>query len=107
MKALPFAIITHGIIDCGERHKHVNENTVLLVRHVKSKLYQLFTYLLEGPQGRYKHPIVRQQITTTIGINSHFPYVKIVKHLRGFLDYQPTNFTTGLSCVDERSKREQ
>ncbi|XP_028549702.1 vesicle-fusing ATPase isoform X4 [Dendrobium catenatum] len=43
----------NGMIDCGERHKHVYESIMFLVSQVKkNKRVELFACLLEGPQGR-------------------------------------------------------
>ncbi|XP_028549698.1 vesicle-fusing ATPase isoform X1 [Dendrobium catenatum] len=64
----------NGMIDCGERHKHVYESIMFLVSQVKkNKRVELFACLLEGPQGSGK-----TTIAASIGIDSDFPYVKIV-----------------------------
>ncbi|KAG6521564.1 hypothetical protein ZIOFF_018688 [Zingiber officinale] len=52
----------NGIIDCGERHKHIHERALLLVEQIKGNQSPLVTYLLEA----------------TIGIESDFPYVKMI-----------------------------
>ncbi|KAG6472199.1 hypothetical protein ZIOFF_069656 [Zingiber officinale] len=52
----------NGIIDCGERHKHIHERALLLVEQIKDNQSPLVTYLLEA----------------TIGIESDFPYVKMI-----------------------------
>lgn len=64
----------NGIIYCGERHKHIYERAMLLVEQVKvSKGSPLVTCLLEGPTGSGK-----TAMAATVGIDSDFPYVKIV-----------------------------
>ncbi|KAG6523224.1 hypothetical protein ZIOFF_013078 [Zingiber officinale] len=63
----------NGIIDCGERHKHIQERALLLVEKIKDNQSPLVTYLLEGPTGSGK-----TSMTATIGIESDFLYVKIV-----------------------------
>ncbi|KAH0466787.1 hypothetical protein IEQ34_004025 [Dendrobium chrysotoxum] len=64
----------NGMVDCGERHKHIYERTMLLVEQVKvSKRFPLVTCLLEGSEGSGK-----TAMAATIGIDSDFPYVKIV-----------------------------
>ncbi|KAG6470387.1 hypothetical protein ZIOFF_071456 [Zingiber officinale] len=63
----------NGIIDCGERHKHIQERALLLVEQIKDNQSPLVTYLLEGPTGNGK-----TSMAATIGIESDFPYVKMV-----------------------------
>ncbi|KAG6507715.1 hypothetical protein ZIOFF_033066 [Zingiber officinale] len=63
----------NGIIECGERHKHIQERALLLVEQIKDNQSPLVIYLLEGPTGSGKTSMV-----ATIGIESDFPYVKIV-----------------------------
>ncbi|KAI0523028.1 hypothetical protein KFK09_005418 [Dendrobium nobile] len=64
----------NGMVDCGERHRHIYERTMLLVEQVKvSKRFPLVTCLLEGYEGSGK-----TAMAATIGIDSDFPYVKIV-----------------------------
>ncbi|XP_010272453.1 PREDICTED: vesicle-fusing ATPase-like [Nelumbo nucifera] len=64
----------YGMVDCGERHKHIQERAMLLVEQVKvSKGSPLVTCLLEGPSGSGK-----TAMAATIGITSDFPYVKII-----------------------------
>ncbi|XP_020257515.1 vesicle-fusing ATPase-like [Asparagus officinalis] len=64
----------NGIVDCGERHKHIYQRAMLLVEQVKvSKGSPLVTCLLEGPGGSGK-----SAMAATIGIDSDFPYVKII-----------------------------
>ncbi|XP_072954190.1 vesicle-fusing ATPase [Typha angustifolia] len=64
----------NGIIDCGERHKHIYQRAMLLVEQVKvSEGSPLLTCLLEGPAGSGK-----TAMAATIGIDSDFPYVKII-----------------------------
>ncbi|KAL3503215.1 hypothetical protein ACH5RR_037664 [Cinchona calisaya] len=64
----------NGIVDCGERHAHIYRRCMLLAEQVKvSKGSPLITCLLEGPSGSGK-----TAMAATIGIESDFPYVKIV-----------------------------
>ncbi|XP_027345297.1 vesicle-fusing ATPase-like [Abrus precatorius] len=64
----------HGMVDCGDRHKHIYQRAMLLVEQVKvSKGSPLITCLLEGSSGSGK-----TALAATIGIDSDFPYVKIV-----------------------------
>ncbi|XP_038988118.1 LOW QUALITY PROTEIN: vesicle-fusing ATPase-like, partial [Phoenix dactylifera] len=64
----------NGMVDCGERHKHIYQRAMLLVGQVKvSKGSPLVTCLLEGPSGSGK-----TAMAATIGIDSDFPYVKII-----------------------------
>nr|XP_010915893.1 vesicle-fusing ATPase [Elaeis guineensis]XP_029120193.1 vesicle-fusing ATPase [Elaeis guineensis] len=64
----------NGMVDCGERHKHIYQRAMLLVEQVKvSKGSPLVTCLLEGPSGSGK-----TAMAATIGIDSDFPYVKII-----------------------------
>ncbi|XP_020106126.1 vesicle-fusing ATPase-like [Ananas comosus] len=64
----------NGIVDCGKRHKHIYQRAMLLVEQVKvSKGSPLVTCLLEGPSGSGK-----TAMAATIGIDSDFPYVKII-----------------------------
>jgi len=64
----------NGMMDCGDRNKHIYQRAMLLVEQVKvSKGSPLVTCLLEGPSGSGK-----TAIAATVGINSDFPYVKIV-----------------------------
>ncbi|KAG6468618.1 hypothetical protein ZIOFF_073307 [Zingiber officinale] len=63
----------NGIIDCGERHKHIHERALLLVEQIKDNQSPLVTYLLEGPTGSGK-----TSMAATIGIECDFPYVKMV-----------------------------
>jgi hypothetical protein len=67
----------NGIVDCGDGHKHIYERAMLLVEQVRvSKGSPLVTCLLEGPSGSGK-----SAMAATIGINSDFPYVKIVSFM--------------------------
>ncbi|XP_004294018.1 PREDICTED: vesicle-fusing ATPase [Fragaria vesca subsp. vesca] len=64
----------HGMVDCGERHKHIYQRAMLLVEQVKSsERSPLVTCLLEGPSGSGK-----SSLAATVGIDSDFPYVKII-----------------------------
>ncbi|XP_050205034.1 vesicle-fusing ATPase [Mercurialis annua] len=64
----------NGIVDCGDRNKHIYQRAMLLAEQVKvSKGSPLITCLLEGPSGSGK-----TALAATVGIDSDFPYVKIV-----------------------------
>ncbi|XP_019445668.1 PREDICTED: vesicle-fusing ATPase-like [Lupinus angustifolius] len=64
----------HGMVDCGDRHKHIYQRAMLLGEQVKvSKGSPLVTCLLEGSRGSGK-----TALAATVGIDSDFPYVKIV-----------------------------
>ncbi|KAK6946718.1 CDC48, domain 2 [Dillenia turbinata] len=64
----------NGMVDCGARHHHIYQRAMLLVEQVKvSKGSPLITCLLEGPSGSGK-----TALAATVGIDSDFPYVKIV-----------------------------
>lgn len=64
----------NGMVDCGVRHEHIQQRTMLLAEQVKiSKGSPLLTCLLEGPSGSGK-----TAMAATVGICSDFPYVKIV-----------------------------
>nr|POE91511.1 vesicle-fusing atpase [Quercus suber] len=64
----------NGMVDCGDRNKHIYHRAMLLVEQVKvSKGSPLVTCLLEGPSGSGK-----TTLAATVGIDSDFPYVKIV-----------------------------
>ncbi|KAF5474413.1 hypothetical protein F2P56_006314, partial [Juglans regia] len=64
----------NGMVDCGDRNKHIYQRAMLLVEQVKvSKGSPLVTCLLEGPSGSGK-----SALAATVGIDSDFPYVKIV-----------------------------
>ncbi|PPR94389.1 hypothetical protein GOBAR_AA26279 [Gossypium barbadense] len=64
----------NGMVDCGDRHKHIYQRAMLLVEQVKvSKGSPLVTCLLEGSSGSGK-----TALAATVGIDSDFPYVKIV-----------------------------
>lgn len=98
----------NGIVECGKRHAHIYRRTMLLAEQVKVSMGSpLVTCLLEGPSGRYNtfcliflfacyfpkpnflfflwlilgHFVLNSGKTATaatIGIESDFPYVKIV-----------------------------
>ncbi|XP_047182788.1 vesicle-fusing ATPase-like [Vigna umbellata] len=62
------------MVECGDRHKHIYQRAMLLVEQVKvSKGSPLVTCLLEGSRGSGK-----TALAATVGIDSDFPYVKIV-----------------------------
>ncbi|XP_031397149.1 vesicle-fusing ATPase [Punica granatum] len=64
----------NGMVECGNRLKHIYERAMLLVEQVKvSKGSPLVTCLLEGPSGSGK-----TALAATVGIDSDFPYVKRV-----------------------------
>lgn len=64
----------NGMLDCGETHKHIQETVMALVEQVKlSERSPLLTCLLDGPRGSGK-----TAIAATIGLDSEFPFVKIV-----------------------------
>ncbi|KAJ6725007.1 hypothetical protein OIU85_022872 [Salix viminalis] len=64
----------NGMVDCGDRHKHIYQRAMLLVEQVKvSKGSPMVTCLLEGPSGSGK-----TALAATVGIDSDFPYVKII-----------------------------
>ncbi|GLT51403.1 hypothetical protein SLA2020_248160 [Shorea laevis] len=64
----------NGIVDCVNRHKHIYQRAMLLVEQVKVSVGSpLLTCLLEGPSGSGK-----TALAATVGIDSDFPYVKIV-----------------------------
>ncbi|KAL9681107.1 hypothetical protein QQ045_012888 [Rhodiola kirilowii] len=66
----------NGMTQCGERHDHIYKRGMLLVEQVKvSKGSPLVTCLLEGPSGRQ---VGKSALAATIGIDSDFPYVKII-----------------------------
>lgn len=87
------------MVECVSSHAHIYQRAMLLVEQVKvSKGSPLITCLLEGPSGRYAwiyllfsvfrflfidiHVLCldsgKTSLAATIGINSDFPYVKIV-----------------------------
>ncbi|KAJ4845424.1 hypothetical protein Tsubulata_039749 [Turnera subulata] len=64
----------NGIVNCGVRHQHIYQRAMLLVEQVKvSKGSPLVACLLEGSSGSGK-----TAMAATVGIESDFPYVKIV-----------------------------
>ncbi|KAL3636878.1 hypothetical protein CASFOL_019177 [Castilleja foliolosa] len=64
----------NGIMECGDRHDHIYRRAMLLAEQVKiSKGSPLVTCLLEGPSGSGK-----TAMAATVGIDSDFPYVKII-----------------------------
>ncbi|GAB2229919.1 hypothetical protein Droror1_Dr00014175 [Drosera rotundifolia] len=64
----------NGMIDCGERHEHIRQRAMLLSEQVRqSRGSPIMTCLLEGPSGSGK-----TAIAATVGIESDFPYVKII-----------------------------
>ncbi|KAH9561654.1 hypothetical protein CY35_05G033700 [Sphagnum magellanicum] len=64
----------NGMLDCGERHAHVLATVKTFVEKLKeSERIPLLTCLLEGPHGSGK-----TALAAMIGIDSGFPFVKIV-----------------------------
>jgi vesicle-fusing ATPase len=64
----------NGMLNCGERHAHIQETVMTFVEQVrKSERTPLLTCLLEGPGGSGK-----TALAATIGIESGFPFIKIV-----------------------------
>ncbi|KAL7143325.1 hypothetical protein ABFS83_08G184400 [Erythranthe nasuta] len=64
----------NGIMECGTRHDHIYQRSMLLAEQVKvSQGSPLVSFLLEGPSGSGK-----TAMAATIGIESDFPYVKII-----------------------------
>ncbi|EFJ05457.1 hypothetical protein SELMODRAFT_137147 [Selaginella moellendorffii] len=65
---------TNGMLNCGDRHRHIRETAMTLVEQVKSsERTSLLTFLLEGPSGSGK-----TALASTVAIDSDFPYMKIV-----------------------------
>ncbi|CAH2045375.1 unnamed protein product [Thlaspi arvense] len=63
-----------GFVDCGDRERLIYERVMYLVEQVKvNERGPPVTCLLEGPSGSGK-----TALAATIGIDSEFPYVKIV-----------------------------
>ncbi|KAL6543263.1 hypothetical protein OROHE_010783 [Orobanche hederae] len=64
----------NGIMKCVARHDHIYQRAMLLAEQVKvSRGSPLVTCLLEGPSGSGK-----TAMAATVGIDSDFPYVKII-----------------------------
>ncbi|GLT52493.1 hypothetical protein SLA2020_258310 [Shorea laevis] len=64
----------NGMVDCGNHHKHIYQRAMLLVEQVKvCERSLLLTCLLKAPSGSGK-----TALAATVGIDSDFPYVKIV-----------------------------
>lgn len=64
----------NGVVDCGVVHNHIYQRAMLLVEQVRvSNGSPLVSCLLEGPSGSGK-----TAMAATIGIDSAFPYAKIV-----------------------------
>ncbi|CAA7061666.1 unnamed protein product [Microthlaspi erraticum] len=65
----------NGFVDCGDRQRLIYESVMFLVERVKAKGRggPPVTCLLHGPSGSGK-----TALAATIGIDSEFPYVKIV-----------------------------
>lgn len=95
----------NGFVECGDQNKENFQKAMLLVEQVKvSKGSPPFTCLLEGPSGRYYMVFYlngliscfwvsfifldftlfdsgKSALAATVGIDSDFPYVKIVSSL--------------------------
>ncbi|XP_004288950.1 PREDICTED: vesicle-fusing ATPase-like [Fragaria vesca subsp. vesca] len=66
----------NGILNCGDRHRHAYDRAMLLVEQVKSSEASrslLLKCLLKGASGTGK-----SALAATIGINSRFPFVRII-----------------------------
>ncbi|KAJ7544161.1 hypothetical protein O6H91_09G066600 [Diphasiastrum complanatum] len=64
----------NGMLDCGERHRHIQEMATTLVEQVRrSERTPLLTCLLEGPSGSGK-----TAMAATIAIDSDFPFIKVI-----------------------------
>ncbi|KAL6561821.1 hypothetical protein OROMI_017422 [Orobanche minor] len=64
----------NGIMKCVARHDHIYQRAMLIAEQVKvSRGSPLVTCLLEGPSGSGK-----TAMAATVGIDSDFPYVKII-----------------------------
>eukprot|EP00250_Pteridium_aquilinum_P005582 c15654_g1_i1 orf=195-2447(+) len=64
----------NGMLDCGDRHRHIQESLMTLVEQVKgSERNPLLACLLEGPRGSGK-----TAMAATVAIDSEFPFIKIV-----------------------------
>nr|VDD50228.1 unnamed protein product [Brassica oleracea] len=62
-----------GFVDCGDRQNLIYQRIMFLVDQVSNETSPPVTCLLEGPSGSGK-----TALAATIGIDSNFPYVKIV-----------------------------
>ncbi|CAH8316773.1 unnamed protein product [Eruca vesicaria subsp. sativa] len=62
-----------GFVDCGDRQNLIYKRIMFLVDQVSNETSPPVTCLLEGPSGSGK-----TALAATIGMNSNFPYVKIV-----------------------------
>ncbi|CAF2073011.1 unnamed protein product [Brassica napus] len=62
-----------GFVDCGDRQNLIYQRIMFLVDQVSNETGPPVTCLLEGPSGSGK-----TALAATIGIDSNFPYVKIV-----------------------------
>ncbi|OAE30121.1 hypothetical protein AXG93_1112s1390 [Marchantia polymorpha subsp. ruderalis] len=64
----------NGMLDCGPRHKRIQETGMALTEQVKtSERTPLLSCLIEGPSGSGK-----TALAATIAIDSDFPFIKIV-----------------------------
>ncbi|KAG7541936.1 P-loop containing nucleoside triphosphate hydrolase [Arabidopsis thaliana x Arabidopsis arenosa] len=62
-----------GFVDCGDRQNLIYERVMFLVDQVVNERSPPVTCLLEGPSGSGK-----TALAATVGMDSNFPYVKIV-----------------------------
>ncbi|KAL0874078.1 hypothetical protein Bca101_023783 [Brassica carinata] len=66
-----------GFVDCGDRQNLIYKRIMFLVEQVSSETSPPVTCLLEGPSGSFLAS-GKTALAATIGIDSNFPYVKIV-----------------------------
>ncbi|EFJ08288.1 hypothetical protein SELMODRAFT_236078 [Selaginella moellendorffii] len=86
----------NGMLDCGEKHKHVQETAMTLVEQVrKSDRTALLTCLLEGPPGSGK-----TALAATIAIESEFPFIKIIS-AENMIGYSETSKCSLIAKVFE------
>ncbi|KAL0835544.1 hypothetical protein Bca101_087433 [Brassica carinata] len=66
-----------GFVDCGDRQNLIYQRIMFLVDQVSNETGPPVTCLLEGPSGSFLAS-GKTALAATIGIDSNFPYVKIV-----------------------------
>ncbi|KAG2239106.1 hypothetical protein Bca52824_089966 [Brassica carinata] len=71
-----------GFVDCGDRQNLIYQRIMFLVDQVSNETGPPVTCLLEGPSGSGK-----TALAATIGIDSNFPYVKIVSKARSLISF--------------------
>ncbi|PRQ38965.1 putative vesicle-fusing ATPase [Rosa chinensis] len=73
--------LLNGMVDCGEQHKHIYQRAILLVEQVKIKWQKPACYMSSG-RSYWQLLIIldsgKSSLAATVGIDSDFPYVKIV-----------------------------